>query len=153
MLLAGDLVLQGLLGGYAFCLRLVVGIERRGVGGRRSIKVCLSGIKCGLCVMFCLLGGDALGKEGIERIVRVCIGAGCDAVFDIDGLELSESGGSGVRCGLRILDRLLGIRYGIIRRTKSSFGRSHCCVGVLLGCLGRGEIIGRVVQRIGMCLL
>lgn len=149
----GDLVLQGLLGGYAFCLRLAVAVESRGVGGRRSIKVCLSGIKCDLCVMFCLLGGDALGKEGIERIVRVCVRASSNTVFDVDGLELSKGGGSNVRCSLRILDRLFGVRDGIICRTKGDSGLSHCCVGVLLGRLGRGKIVGRVAQGVGMGLL
>ena len=153
MLLAGNLVLQGLLGGYAFCLRLVVGIERRGVGGRRSIKVCLSGIKCDLCVKFYLLGNDALGKEGIERIVRVCVRASSNAVFDVDGLELSEGSDSGVRCGLRILDRLLGVRDGVICRTKGGLGLGNCCVGVLLGRLCRGKIVGRVAQGVGMGLL
>ena len=153
LLLAGDLVLQGLLGGYAFCLRLVVTVESRGVGGRRSIKVCLSGIKCGLCVMFCLLGGDALGKEGIERIVRVCVRASSNAVFDVDGLELSESSSSGVRCGLRILDRLLGVRDGIICRAKGDSGIGNCCVGLLLGRLGGGKIIGCIAQGVGTGLL
>ena len=46
--------------------------------------------------MFCLLGGDALGKEGIERIVRVCVRASSNTVFDVDGLELSKGGGSNV---------------------------------------------------------
>ena len=153
LLLTGDLVLQGLLGGHALRLCLVVGIERRGIGGRLLVKSCLGGIERGLCIIFSLLGGDALGKEGVESVVRVCIGAGCDAVFDVDGLELSEGGGSGVRCGLRILDRLLGVRDGVVCRAKGGFGLGCCCVGVLLGRLGRGEIIGRIAQGVGMGLL